>query len=168
MATSLWSVIWYIVENCVWHLISDWQIADTADRMKYPLAIINQLLDQYGMDIRLGYNIMCAFIKTLMRSLPGAKAAAFHLHSVVPPFHGHAHNCVCKVYWHPIYIESIGLEDFEECEWTFLNQMNLPQSLILLLLFTIDSRSMNIFIFTTWISMHLQVHYCNIFLNHCH
>ncbi|KAF8240520.1 hypothetical protein L208DRAFT_1049899, partial [Tricholoma matsutake] len=86
--------------------------------MKYPLAIINQLLNQYSENIGLGYDIMCAFIKTLMRSSLGAKTAAFHLHGVVPAFHGHAHNCGCQVYCHPMYMEGVRLEDFKECECT--------------------------------------------------
>jgi hypothetical protein len=68
---------------------------------------------------------MCAFIKTLMKSSLGAKAAAFHLHGVVPAFHGHAHNCVCQLHWHPMYMEGIGLEDFEECERTFFKSNEL-------------------------------------------
>ena len=44
--------------------------------MKYPLAMVNWLLDNYGADIGLGYDIMCAFFKTLMRSSLGAKVTA--------------------------------------------------------------------------------------------
>ncbi|KAJ7796714.1 hypothetical protein B0H14DRAFT_2390399 [Mycena olivaceomarginata] len=51
-------------------------------RMKYPLAVVNSLLDMYGPDIGLGYNIMCAFWKTLHRSSLGAKVVAMRLHGV--------------------------------------------------------------------------------------
>jgi len=62
---------------------------------------------------------MCAFIKTLSRSVLGPKMVAFCLHGVVPSFHGHAHNRGCQLHWHPMYTEGVGLEDFEECERTF-------------------------------------------------
>jgi hypothetical protein len=88
-------------------------------RMKYPLAIVNHLLDTYGSDICLGYDIMCAFIKTLEKSSIGPKKVALRLQGVVPAFHGHAHNRGCQVHWHPLFVEGVGLEDFEECERTF-------------------------------------------------
>jgi len=87
--------------------------------MKYPLAIVNELFQRYGFDIGLGYDIMCAFIKTLLRSSLGAHTLAFRLQGVVPAFHGHAHNRSCQVHWHPMYMEGVSLEDFEECERTF-------------------------------------------------
>jgi hypothetical protein len=61
-------------------------------RMKYPLATVERLLEMYGADICLGYDIMCAFIKTLSWNVLGSKKVAFRLHGVVLSFHGHAHN----------------------------------------------------------------------------
>jgi hypothetical protein len=87
--------------------------------MKYLLAIVNRLFDQFGSDIGLGYDIMCAFIKTLQRSSLGHKMVAFHLQGVVPAFYGHAHNRLCQVWWHPTYMDDVGIEDFEVCEHTF-------------------------------------------------
>jgi hypothetical protein len=87
--------------------------------MKYPLAIVNRLLDGYGADVGIGYDIWCAFVKILMKSSLGAKTIALGLQGVVPAFHGHAHNRSCQVHWHPMYMEGVGLEDFEECERTF-------------------------------------------------
>ena len=49
----------------------------------------------------------------------GAKAVALHLQGVVPAFHGHANNRACQVQWHPMYMEGVGIEDFEECECMF-------------------------------------------------
>ncbi|KAL0063569.1 hypothetical protein AAF712_009486 [Marasmius tenuissimus] len=88
--------------------------------MKYPLAVVKALLERYGHDIGLGYDIMCAFYKTLLRSPQlGQCVVACRLRGVVPAFHGHAHNRKCQVSWHPMYTEGVGLEDFEECERTF-------------------------------------------------
>ncbi|KAJ6624350.1 hypothetical protein B0H10DRAFT_1784979 [Mycena sp. CBHHK59/15] len=87
--------------------------------MKYPLAIVKWLMDMYGEDMCLGYNIMCAFIKTLLRSSLGTHVVVMRMHSVVPTFHGHAHNRACQIGWHLLYVEGVGLEEFEECERTF-------------------------------------------------
>ncbi|KAJ7834538.1 hypothetical protein B0H14DRAFT_3110028 [Mycena olivaceomarginata] len=93
--------------------------------MKYPLAIVNYLLDTYGADLGLGYDIMCAFWKTLSRSSLGAKVTGMRLRGVVPTFHGHAHNRMCQLSWHPVFVDGVGLEDFEECERTFAKSNNL-------------------------------------------
>ncbi|CAK5283134.1 unnamed protein product [Mycena citricolor] len=82
--------------------------------MKYSLALVRHLMDTYGTDIGLGYDIMCAFFKTLLRSSLGAQVVAMRLRSIVPAFHGHAHNRECQLGWHPMYIDGVGLEDFEE------------------------------------------------------
>ncbi|KAJ7792184.1 hypothetical protein B0H14DRAFT_3160393 [Mycena olivaceomarginata] len=94
-------------------------------RMKYPLTIVRRLLDTYGADIGLGYNIMCAFFGTLRRSSLGARVTALRMRGVVPSFHGHAHNRECQLGWHPLYVEGMGTEDFEECERTFALSNNL-------------------------------------------
>ncbi|KAJ7847108.1 hypothetical protein B0H14DRAFT_3867546 [Mycena olivaceomarginata] len=93
--------------------------------MKYPLAIVRRLLDEFGSDIGLGYDIMCAFFKTLLRSSLGARVVALRLRGIVPAFHGHAHNRECQLGWHPLYTQGVGLEDFEECERTFARSNNL-------------------------------------------
>ena len=87
--------------------------------MKYPLAILNRLLDVYGFDIGGAYDIACGFGKIVQWSSLGKKAAEFRYQGIVPAFHGHAHNRGCQVNWHPMYMEGTGLEDFEECERTF-------------------------------------------------
>ncbi|KAJ6573281.1 hypothetical protein B0H10DRAFT_1838644 [Mycena sp. CBHHK59/15] len=96
--------------------------------MKYPLAMVRFLLDNYGADIGLGYDIMCAFWKTLRRSSLGADVTVMRLQGVVPAFHGHAHNQACQIGWHPLYVEGVGLEDFEECEHTFSLSNHLASS----------------------------------------
>ncbi|KIY51406.1 hypothetical protein FISHEDRAFT_16436, partial [Fistulina hepatica ATCC 64428] len=87
--------------------------------MKYPIAITNYLIDTYGNNIGLGYDIMCAFMKTLSRSSIADKVRSSRLVGVVPAFHGHAHSRSCQVHWHPMYVDGTGLEDFEENERFF-------------------------------------------------
>jgi len=103
----------------IYRIVESYTNSRMSSRMKYPLAIVNRLFDTYGADICLGYDIMCAFFKTLSRSSLGSKTIAFQLHGVVRSFHGHAHNRGCQLRWHPMYTEGVGLEDFEECERTF-------------------------------------------------
>jgi hypothetical protein len=87
--------------------------------MKYPLACLQRLFDLYGEDLGHAYDIACAFSKTVEASSLGARALALRLRGVVPAFHGHSHNRGCQVHWHPMYIDGVGIEDFEECERTF-------------------------------------------------
>ena len=77
--------------------------------MKYPLATVEWLIQLYGSDICLGYDIMCAFIKTLSQSVLRPKIVAFHLHGVVPSFHGHVHNRGWQLQWHPMYTKGVSV-----------------------------------------------------------
>ncbi|KAK1231535.1 hypothetical protein PQX77_005367 [Marasmius sp. AFHP31] len=102
------------------HLIVMCDMRRSGELMKYPLAVTDAILECYGEEMGLGYDIMCAFYKTLQRSSKlGAKVAALQLRGVVPAFHGHAHNRKCQLYWHPTYIPGLGIFDFEECERLF-------------------------------------------------
>ncbi|KAJ7865583.1 hypothetical protein B0H14DRAFT_2733900 [Mycena olivaceomarginata] len=107
------------------HVLAMCDMIRSGELMKYPLAIVKRLLDVHGEDGVIGYDIWCAFVKTLMRSSLGERTVAFRLTGVVPAFHGHAHNRSCQIGWHPMYREGVGLEDFEECERTFALSNNL-------------------------------------------
>ena len=87
--------------------------------MKYPLAITNWPLTNYGSRIALGYDIMCAFHVMLGCSGIAEKAHKASLTGIVLSFHGYVHNRACQLEWHPLHVEGTGLEDFEECERTF-------------------------------------------------
>lgn len=87
--------------------------------MKYPLALVNKILEVFGSDIAFGYDIACAFLKTLMNSSLGPLAQRLRITGVAPCFHGHAHCRECQVHWHPLHIEGAGKEDFEGCERAF-------------------------------------------------
>ncbi|KAJ7281719.1 hypothetical protein C8J57DRAFT_1056560 [Mycena rebaudengoi] len=110
------------------HVLVMCDMIRSGELIKYPLAVSDHLLETYGEDQALGYDIMCAFFKTLKRSSIGAKTAALRLRGVVPAFHGHAHNRECQIGWHPLYVEGVGLEDFEECERTFTKSNNLAST----------------------------------------
>ncbi|KAK1235915.1 hypothetical protein PQX77_000848 [Marasmius sp. AFHP31] len=108
------------------HVLVVCDMRRSGELMKYPLAVVKALLDRYGKDIGLGYDIMCAFYTTLLRSPQlGQRVVACRLKGVVPAFHGHAHSRKCQVGWHPMYTDGVGLEDFEECERTFSESNNL-------------------------------------------
>jgi hypothetical protein len=66
-----------------------------------------------------GYDIACAFWKTLMESRLGPKARELSFHMIVSAFHGHAHNRGCQLNWHPLYVEGTGRADYEGCERIF-------------------------------------------------
>ncbi|KAJ3481525.1 hypothetical protein NLJ89_g12204 [Agrocybe chaxingu] len=107
------------------HVLVICDMIRSGELMKYPLAVVNRLMDDFGPDICLGYDIMCAFSTTLAKSSLGQKTVAFCLGGVVPAFHSHAHNRGCQVQWHPVFVDGVGLEDFKECERTFcrLNEL---------------------------------------------
>lgn len=70
-------------------------------------------------DIGLGYDVGCDTHTTVMNSSLGDRARELRLRFVVPAFHGHAHNRLCQLSWHPMYVEGAGKEDFECCERAF-------------------------------------------------
>ncbi|RPD53405.1 hypothetical protein L226DRAFT_548449 [Lentinus tigrinus ALCF2SS1-7] len=88
------------------HILIMCDMIRSGELMKYPLAIINKLLEVYGPDILVGYDIGCEFSKTL------------HHSSLGPRIEEH-HNCGCQVRFHPLYFVGAGKEDFEECERLF-------------------------------------------------
>ncbi|KAK1218219.1 hypothetical protein PQX77_019103 [Marasmius sp. AFHP31] len=111
------------------HVLVICDMRRSGELMKYPLAVVKALLDRYGKDLGLGYDIMCAFYRTLLRSTKlRDQVVALRLKGVVPAFHGHAHNRKCQVHWHPLYTKGVGLEDFEECERTFLQSNHLAST----------------------------------------
>jgi hypothetical protein len=113
-------VIWCVQASCECCLLSQILVKLAhVYRMKYRLCVTDHVLDRYGDDPALGYDIMCAFMKTLCKSSFAKKVKDKRLIGVVPAFHGHAHNRKCQVHWHPMYTEEVGTEDFVECERTF-------------------------------------------------
>lgn len=72
-------------------------LADYSHSAKYPLAIVETLLDVFGAGIGGGYDISCKFQMTLARSDIGPHAQALDYNALVGSFHGHAHNQLCQL-----------------------------------------------------------------------
>ncbi|KAF8162026.1 hypothetical protein K438DRAFT_1985345, partial [Mycena galopus ATCC 62051] len=86
---------------------------------KYPLAVVHELLDAFGMKLGAGYDVGCHFESTIAGSEMGAEAKEKKLKCLVGSFHGHAHNRLCQLRFLATYVEGMGLEDLEGCEHFF-------------------------------------------------
>ncbi|KAJ7670822.1 hypothetical protein DFH06DRAFT_981090 [Mycena polygramma] len=95
---------------------------------KYGLAITNALLDAFGPELGLGYDIGCGFGTTIRESLMGPKAKKEKLKTLVGAFHGHAHNRMCQLRYLVTYVPGLGLEDLEGCERFFSKSNALSRS----------------------------------------
>ncbi|KAJ7131812.1 hypothetical protein C8R43DRAFT_895516, partial [Mycena crocata] len=95
---------------------------------KYPLAVIEELLDVFGMNIGAGYDVGCHFGTTVSNSELGELAEEKNLKCLVGSFHGHAHNRLCQLSFLATYVEGMGLEDLEGCERFFSRSNGLAKS----------------------------------------
>ena len=87
---------------------------------KYPLAVVDHLLDVLGDDLGIGFDIGCSFKSTLSNSpLLKDRASKQNLLLLLNAFHGYAHNRQCQMSNHPLYVKGCGLEDFEIMEKIF-------------------------------------------------
>jgi Kyakuja-Dileera-Zisupton transposase len=103
--------------------------ADLNPSAKYPLAVVEVLLEVFGVDIGGGYDIGCKFGTTLNRSELGPRARALNYKALVGSFHGHAHNRLCQLSFLATYVKGMGLEDLEGCERFFSKSNALASSL---------------------------------------
>src|SRR5882724_2693575 len=60
-------------------------------RAKYPLAMVEKMLDVFGSDLGGGFNIGCRFETMLNNSPLGPRAHALNHTTLVGSFHGYAH-----------------------------------------------------------------------------
>jgi hypothetical protein len=90
--------------------------------------IVNQLLSAYGSNSDCAYDIGCAFAKTTENSVLGSSIQHLNLRFMVGSFHGHAHNQLCQLQWHPMYIEGVGNTEGEGCKHVFSASNELAQS----------------------------------------
>jgi hypothetical protein len=86
------------------------------------------MLDVFGPNLALGYDIGCRFESTLKNSPLGEKASANNHQCLVGAFHGHAHNRICQSQYLATYVEGLGLEDLEGCERFFSKSNALASS----------------------------------------
>ncbi|KAJ7672036.1 hypothetical protein B0H17DRAFT_1208826 [Mycena rosella] len=97
----------------------------SGELVKYPMAIIDELLDCFPKGAGLGYDIGRHMEATSRNSKLGPKAQEAMLKMLVGAFHGHAHNRLCQLQFLASYIEGLGLEDLEGCE-QFFSESNSP------------------------------------------
>ncbi|KAJ7134936.1 hypothetical protein C8R43DRAFT_894728 [Mycena crocata] len=95
---------------------------------KYPLAVVKELLDVFGLNIGAGYDVGCHFGATVANSELGDLAQEKNLKCLVGSFHGHAHNRLCQLSFLATYVEGMGLEDLEGCERYFSRSNGLAKS----------------------------------------
>ncbi|KAF9068746.1 hypothetical protein BDP27DRAFT_1523863 [Rhodocollybia butyracea] len=107
-------------------LITD--MVRSGELSKYPLAILDRLLDVIGKDIVMGYDVGCGFGKTVDRSPLGEKARKLGFTSLVGAFHGHAHGRLCQLCYLATYKPGIGIEHLEQCEPFFSESNDLASS----------------------------------------
>ncbi|KAJ7751163.1 hypothetical protein B0H14DRAFT_2636078 [Mycena olivaceomarginata] len=80
---------------------------------KYPLAVINCLIEHLGQSIGNGYDIGCDFQTTIKKSPLAARAAQCNFRCLVGTFHAHAHNQLCQLRNLATYVLGLGCEDLE-------------------------------------------------------
>ncbi|KAG6879498.1 hypothetical protein C0992_002109 [Termitomyces sp. T32_za158] len=107
-------------------LIAD--MVQSGELAKYPLAVVNELLDVFGTRIGGGYDIGCKFGTTIANSPLGPRAGQLEYKSLVGSFHGHAHNRRCQLSFLAKYVEGLGLEDLKGCERFFSKSNALASS----------------------------------------
>ncbi|OCH91902.1 hypothetical protein OBBRIDRAFT_727825, partial [Obba rivulosa] len=96
------------------------EMVRSGELAKYPLAIVNFLLDIHQHHCGCGYDIGCAFRETAKNSkLLGPKVEQYNMQFVVCAFHGYAHNRLCQLSNHPLYLAGYGIEDLEGMERVF-------------------------------------------------
>ncbi|KAJ7859641.1 hypothetical protein B0H14DRAFT_2577071 [Mycena olivaceomarginata] len=95
----------------------EWRILTTVDRAKYPLAVVEELLDAFGMKLGVGYDVGCHFGTTVANSELGDRAREKGLK--------------CLLQFLATYVEGMGLEDLEGCERFFSRSNGLAKFLSL-------------------------------------
>ncbi|KAI6039370.1 hypothetical protein EDC04DRAFT_2867994 [Pisolithus marmoratus] len=88
---------------------------------KYGLAIVEQVLEVCSCDQAIGHDIGCSSQKMILSSLLSQRAKDLNLQVVINAFHGFAHNHVCQLQNHLLYLAGFGIEDLETCEQVFAN-----------------------------------------------
>ncbi|CDO74385.1 hypothetical protein BN946_scf184816.g8 [Trametes cinnabarina] len=93
----------------------------SGERAKYPLATVDRIITVLGHSQAIRHDIACSFTKTLGNSSIGIKAQGLNVMLCVNAFHDHAHNRLCQLRYHPLYLQTLGLEDLETCRFLYNN-----------------------------------------------
>jgi hypothetical protein len=94
---------------------------------KYPLAIVDRLLDVYGPNLGCAYDIGCVFDTTLRNSSLAERVKHKNFSMMTGTFHGYQHNRNCQTKWHPLHIKGTGHFDGEGCEHIFSSSNDLAR-----------------------------------------
>jgi hypothetical protein len=81
--------------------------------------IVNRLIDI------LGPRIGCAFLRMVENSSLSEKVKNAFFQLMVGTFHGHAHNRMCQLNWHPLFINGTGHTEGEGCKHVFSSSNDL-------------------------------------------
>jgi len=86
------------------------------------------MLEVFGANLAVGYDIGCKFSTTLAQSPLGPLAKDNNHRCLVGAFHGHAHNRLCQSRFLTTYVSGLGIEDLEGCERFFGKSNTLASS----------------------------------------
>ncbi|KAF7799883.1 hypothetical protein EIP86_011125 [Pleurotus ostreatoroseus] len=105
---------------CRHHLIL-WALdmVRSGELAKYPLAILDKILDTHEPKTGGAFDIGCGFNSTVNNSSLGPKFREKQARLFVNAFHGYSHNYKCQLKFHPSVIQGMGLEDLETMERIF-------------------------------------------------
>ena len=95
---------------------------------KYPLAVVQELLDVFSMKLGARYDIRCHFDATVCYSQLGDQARVNKLKCPVGSFHAHVHNRLYQLSFLATYVEGMGLEDLKGCKRYFSRLNTLAKS----------------------------------------
>ncbi|KAJ7232602.1 hypothetical protein B0H12DRAFT_1028948, partial [Mycena haematopus] len=88
----------------------------SSELAKYPLAVVRELMDAYGIKTGGGYDVGCHFETTLANSELGDEAREKEF------------RCLCQLCFLALYVEGMGIEDLEGCERFFSRSNGLAKS----------------------------------------
>ena len=102
-------------------------------RAKYPLDIENKLINIFGHNQLMGYDIGCNFAKTAdCGAMTGPKVHNTGHLFICGSFHGHAHCRLCQLDWHPLYWKEPASKTLRAASAFFMSLMPLLRKLIML------------------------------------
>ncbi|KAL6308620.1 hypothetical protein BKA93DRAFT_815267 [Sparassis latifolia] len=120
-ALDIYDITGIFVSACRHGLIQKaCEMVRSGELAKYPLAILSHSLDVHGDNCAFGYDIACAFQETAHNSpLVGPRVRELKTCFGVCAFHGYAHNRLCQLSSHPLYLKGFGIKDLETMERVF-------------------------------------------------